>query len=301
MFKIVKIAVISDIHGNYIALEEVLKDAKAQGAEKYIFTGDLINEFPFGNKVINLIKDLQKDFDVYVVKGNREQYLIEYDEYKYTWENIQFRNTVFMRNELTDENFEFVKELPFLLSIKIEDLSFKIFHGSIYNISEFIHNYDDVLMEKIAKETEEDIILFGHSHQRIWEREAYNKLFINAGCSGVSKMNPKHAEYLIMNIDGKNIDIDERNIEFDTDLLKEEILKSGILNEEIVFVNFAYLAVTGGGDMTREFFKRATEEMIKKNSSMVKEDARGVFQKFRLIDDDIWLKLADEYSKYFKL
>ena len=97
MFKIVKVAVISDIHGNYIALEEVLKDAKAQGAEKYIFTGDLINEFPFGNKVINLIKDLQKDFDVYVVKGNREQYLIEYDEYKYTWENIQFRNTVFMR------------------------------------------------------------------------------------------------------------------------------------------------------------------------------------------------------------
>ena len=301
MFKIVKVAVISDIHGNYIALEEVLKDAKEQGVEKYIFTGDLINEFPFGNKVINLIKDLQKDFDVYVVKGNREQYLIEYDEYKYTWENIQFRNTVFMRNELTDENFEFVKELPFLLSIKIEDLSFKIFHGSIYNISEFIHNYDDVLMEKIANETEEDIIIFGHSHQRIWEKESYNKLFINAGCSGVSKMNPKHAEYLIMNIDGKNIEIDERNIEFDTDLLKEEILKSGILNEETVFVNFAYLAVTGGGDMTREFFKRATEEMIKKNSSMVKEDAKGVFQKFRLIDDDIWLMLADEYSKYFKL
>ena len=74
MFKIVKVAVISDIHGNYVALEEVIKDAKMQGAEKYIFTGDLINEFPFGNKVINLIKDLQKDYDVYVVKGNREQY-----------------------------------------------------------------------------------------------------------------------------------------------------------------------------------------------------------------------------------
>ena len=301
MFKIVKVAVISDIHGNYVALEEVIKDAKMQGAEKYIFTGDLINEFPFGNKVINLIKDLQKDFDVYVVKGNREQYLIEYDEYKYTWENIQFRNTIFMRNELTDESFEFIKQLPFSLSIKIEDLSFKIFHGSIYNISEFIHSYDDMLMEKVANESEEDILLFGHSHQRIWEREAYGKLFINAGCSGVSKMNPKHAEYLIMNIDGKNINIDERNIEFDTDLLKEEILKSGILNEETVFVNFAYLAVTGGGDMTREFFARATEEMKKRNVPMVKEDAKGVYQKFRLIDDDIWLKLADEYSKFFKL
>ena len=47
-----KYMVISDIHGNYIALEELLKDAKESGVTKYIFTGDLINEFPFGNKVI---------------------------------------------------------------------------------------------------------------------------------------------------------------------------------------------------------------------------------------------------------
>ena len=46
---------------------------------------------------------------------------------------------------------------------------------------------------------------------------------------------------------------------------------------------------------------RATEEMNKKNASMVKEDAVGVYKKFRLIDDDVWIMLADEYSKYFKL
>lgn len=297
----VKVAVISDIHGNYIALEELLKDAKESGVTKYIFTGDLINEFPFGNKVINQIKELQKNYDVYVVKGNREQYLIEYDEYKYTWENVQFKNTVFMRNELTDDNFEFIKELPFVLSIRIEDLTFKIFHGSIYSLSEFIHNYDEDLMEKIANESEENILLFGHSHQRIWTKEAYGKMFINAGCSGVSKMNPKHSEYVILEIDKDNINIIDKNIEFDTERLKKEILESGILNEEKVFVNFAYLAVTGGGDLTREFFKRATEEMNKKKASMVKEDAKGIYKEFRLIDDDIWIALADEYRKYFKL
>lgn len=296
-----KVAVISDIHGNYIALEEVIKDAKKNKVSKYVFTGDLINEFPFGNKVINQIRDLENDYDVYVVKGNREQYLIEYDEYKYTWENIQFKNTVFMRNELTDENFEYIKNLPFILSFKIENLSFKMFHGSIYNISEFIHNYDDDLMKKVAEESEEKVLLFGHSHQRIWSKEAFGKLFINAGCSGVSKVNPNHAEYVILNIENETIDIEERNIEFDTDRLKKEILESGILNEEKVFVNFAYLAVIGGGDLTREFFKRATEEMNKKNASMVKEDAKGVYKKFRLIDDDVWLALAEEYSKYFKL
>lgn len=296
-----KIAIISDIHGNHIALEEILKDAKNKDINKYIFTGDLINEFPFGNNVINQIKALQEENNVYVVKGNREQYLIEYDEYKYKWENIQFKNTIFMRNELTDDNFEFVKKLPFMIKLEIENTSLKVFHGSIYDVSEFIHNYDDVLMEKIAKESEEDILIFGHSHQRIWRKDAFGKVFINAGCSGVSKVNPKHAEYVILSIDNKNVEIEERNIEFDTDKLKEEILKSGILEEEKVFVNFAYLAVIGGGSFTREFFKRASEKMNERNSSMVKEDAKGVYKSFRLIDDDIWLLLADEYSEYFKL
>ena len=155
-------------------------------------------------------------------------------------------------------------------------------------------------MEKIANESEENILLFGHSHQRIWTKEAYGKMFINAGCSGVSKMNPKYSEYVILEIDKDNINIIDKNIEFDTERLKKEILESGILNEEKVFVNFAYLAVTGGGDLTREFFKRATEEMNKKKASMVKEDAKGIYKEFRLIDDDIWIALADEYRKYFK-
>ena len=117
----VKVAVISDIHGNCIALEELLKDAKESGVTKYIFTGDLINEFPFGNKVINQIKELQKNYDVYVVKGNREQYLIEYDEYKYTWENVQFKNTVFMRNELTDDNFEFKEKIVCIYEYEVKN------------------------------------------------------------------------------------------------------------------------------------------------------------------------------------
>lgn len=298
VFKIVKVALISDIHGNYLALEEILKDAKQNGVERYIISGDLVNELPFGNKVIDMIKSLE---NVYVVKGNREQYLIEYDEEKYTWDNIQFRNNVFMYNELIKENFEYIKNLPFSLSIKIEDLSFKIFHGSIYNISEFIHSYDDEFMEKISNEVEEEILIFGHSHQRIWEKCINGKVFINAGCSGVSKINERHAEYAILNIDKNKYELEKRNIPFDTDKLKEEILKTGILDKEKVFVNLSYLAVTGGGDLTREFFARGKEEMIKRNRPLYKDDAKGIFKDFRLYDDDIWIALTEEYSKYFKL
>ena len=46
--------------------------ASNQVTTKLLFTAD-------ASKAKSTLKDLQKDFDVYVIKGNREQYLIEYD------------------------------------------------------------------------------------------------------------------------------------------------------------------------------------------------------------------------------
>ena len=48
-----KIAILSDIHGNIVALEEAIKDAKTQGVEQYIVLGDLITDLPFTNEIID--------------------------------------------------------------------------------------------------------------------------------------------------------------------------------------------------------------------------------------------------------
>ncbi len=41
-----KIAVMSDIHGNYIALQRCLAHALEQNVDAYIFLGDYLGEFP---------------------------------------------------------------------------------------------------------------------------------------------------------------------------------------------------------------------------------------------------------------
>ena len=50
-----KIAVISDIHGNMDALEEVLKDIKKQQAEKLFICGDIALAGPEPAKTIDFI------------------------------------------------------------------------------------------------------------------------------------------------------------------------------------------------------------------------------------------------------
>ena len=52
----IKLAIISDIHGNCIALEEILKDAKLNNVDDYIFSGDLVNDLPFGNETLEIVK-----------------------------------------------------------------------------------------------------------------------------------------------------------------------------------------------------------------------------------------------------
>ena len=296
MFKITRIAVISDIHGNYLALDSILNETKNLNIDKYVFCGDLINEFPFGNKVLDTLRSLD---NAYIIKGNREQYLIEYDEEKYEWDNIQFKNNLFMYNELRPDNLEYIKSLPETLSFKAENVSFKVVHGSVDSINEFIHDDSIDRMAEMSEEFKEDVLLLGHSHQRIWYQYINNKLFINAGCCGVSKLNNEHAEYLILTVDVDDVQIEPRNVWFNVDELIEEVKKSGIIEVENVFVNLSLLGITGKGHLIHEFFRRAKEEMSLKGEILHLHDAKGIYKDFRLYDDDVWLKVAEEFKDEF--
>jgi len=66
-----KIAVLSDVHGNLPALELMLKDAgKVDG---YICLGDIVNYGPWSNECIDLICSLP---NCTIVLGNHEQYFL---------------------------------------------------------------------------------------------------------------------------------------------------------------------------------------------------------------------------------
>ena len=157
----IKVAVLTDIHGNSVALEAALKDAKKYNIDEFIICGDLVNDFPCSNEVIDTLKNLTPN----IIKGNREQYLIEYDKHKYDWKNIQFKNTLFLYNQLTKENLEFVKKLPTTLKLKYEDITFRIVHGNMHAINGLVYIEDEEAKKECVKELDEDVVILGHTHQ----------------------------------------------------------------------------------------------------------------------------------------
>ena len=66
-----KIAILSDIHGNCFALKSVLDAVEKNGIETLIIAGDFIGYYFWPVKVFNLLKD----YDPIVVRGNHDKML----------------------------------------------------------------------------------------------------------------------------------------------------------------------------------------------------------------------------------
>lgn len=292
----IKIAIISDIHGNSVALKEILNDAEKNKVDEYIFLGDQVNDLPFGNETLSLVRKYSDK----VLKGNKEQYFIEYDEEKYDWKNIQFKNTIFMYNELSKDNLEYIKKLPHAMKLEYDGVKLLIAHGSPKSVEEQLHQSNRELLNEYTENLEEDALIFGHTHEKIWHEKINNKLVMNCGCSGVSPYYIGQAEYVILEINNGKIDnIDYRLVDFDIELIKEKIIKSGILNEDTVFMNLTYGAISGHGMMRYKFLHEARQIMLEKNGKLYRDNAKGIFQYFKLYDDDIWLGLAEKYKDEF--
>lgn len=70
-----KIAVLSDVHGNVPALEAVLDDVDRWGADRIIVNGDLINRGPCSLECLRLLDD--RRIPVLRIKGNHECFVVD--------------------------------------------------------------------------------------------------------------------------------------------------------------------------------------------------------------------------------
>jgi predicted phosphodiesterase len=69
-----RLAVLSDIHGVWPALESVLEDMSQFQVDRVVVAGDLINVGPFSRQVVACAVEN----DWVVVRGNNEIYLLDY-------------------------------------------------------------------------------------------------------------------------------------------------------------------------------------------------------------------------------
>lgn len=158
LFLLVKIGIISDVHANSIALEEVLKELKTKNVDKIVCAGDLVGYNPFPNEVMEIMKNTE----ILTINGNHDRAVLTGDT---SWFNQPAAEAiVWTRKALTHKNIEYLKTLERRKTIDIGGLKIAIIHGSPYDDDEYV--YPDMVTPKYLQDTNADILILGHSHQQ---------------------------------------------------------------------------------------------------------------------------------------
>ncbi len=194
------IAVFSDVHGNYVALEACVADARKRGIQTFIFLGDYVGELAYPQRAMDMIYDIREKYECYFIRGNKEDYWQKYvaggkqgwKEYDSTTGMLLYAYRRMRKKDLT-----FFNSLPTKQEMQFKDYPrMTICHGSPYSASEKILP-EDQRSHEILVANEADYILCGHTHQQ-YKVTYRNKTALNPGSVGLPFHSGGKAQFMIL-------------------------------------------------------------------------------------------------------
>ena len=201
-----KIAIMSDIHGNLPALQAVLEDIQVFGADQVYCLGDLTDAAPWHNEVIELIRRRQ----IPVIMGNHDERIAFNHPVlplaKHTKVEQEARLTAinYTKDTITQDNKAFLTDLPRFIRLSFPAVTLLLVHGSTKSNDEYLYEHhaaQDIL--SMLADHQADVLITGHTHiSYIRPLAPAGKIVINTGAVGRSKEKDRLAAYLQLTIAG---------------------------------------------------------------------------------------------------
>lgn len=233
-----RIAVISDMHGNDYAFEKVEADIKQQAIDQIVCLGDAVQGGPQPAAVVERLRRL----DCPVVMGNADAWLlsgVETGNENIPPERLKKMEEIrqWSLKQLTEDDREFISDFQATVTIKLDGgADLLCFHGSPTS-------FDDVILPAASEEDFQkflgaysaSILTGGHTHaQQI--RRLGDHFFFNPGSVGFAyshyqpdgnfKADP-WAEYAILTSKKGQVSLEFRRIPFDAKELIQVYSDSG--------------------------------------------------------------------------
>lgn len=231
-----RIAFISDIHGNFTALKSVLSDIQSQKVDQVICLGDVVTLGPQPKEVLSALKDLNCIF----IKGNHDSALLDPNNAaKYEIASHLTPDLLWCQEKMSEDELDLIQsfrtnyEFTFPNGVKVF-----CFHGSPLASTDLLQaTTPPEILDRYFEGQSATVFIGGHSHIQMHRRYG-NKLILNSGSVGnafeyayspgiIPKLLP-WAEYAILSQNNETLDVDLRRVYYDTENLKEEVIKSGM-------------------------------------------------------------------------
>lgn len=198
-----KIAVVSDIHGNMDAVNAVMQDIEKQKCEKIFVLGDYAMAGPEPVQTVGYFMAKSYEPNYKMIQGNTDLMIADYSSELY--EAMKSKAPLMveaLRNDvkiLTDSEKDFLKNLPVQLQIEEEGVKFLLVHGSPRkNNEDILPNTPMAEVEAMLKNVDADVVLCGHTHIPCGFQTPNKKTVVNAGSVGRPFTPDAKACYLIV-------------------------------------------------------------------------------------------------------
>ena len=229
-----RIAFISDIHGNFTAFQEVLTDIKGQSVDQIICLGDTVTMGPQPTEVLNTLRELK----CVVIKGNHDAATLDPgNAAQHKVANHLISDLYWCRNQLSPDDLQFINSFEPMHEIDLPHGNrILAFHGSPLSSTDIIQSTTpNHLLDVYFEGQKANIFIGGHSHVQMVRRYE-DKLILNSGSIGNTFKFPYSpgksvhllpwAEYIVINQSEHSLSIDARRVYFDTDELLKKVRES---------------------------------------------------------------------------
>jgi diadenosine tetraphosphatase ApaH/serine/threonine PP2A family protein phosphatase len=196
------LAVLYDIHGNLVALDQVLKDADAAGAGRYLLGGDFGAGSPWALETVQRLRALP---DTTWIRGNGERWL---------------REPPLDRPEVAEALAEMDSGLGteegwlYSLQAQVELDGVLYVHGSPRSDVESFPAEPGGDDEQMLNGVHDTTVVFGHSHLQFERPGPNGTTLINPGSAGMPLDGDVRAAYALRHDDGE---FEFRRVEYDVE------------------------------------------------------------------------------------
>jgi protein phosphatase len=184
-----KIAIISDIHGNLEALKVTLKDIEKRNVDRIICLGDTIAKGIHPKECLDLIKEKCE----IVLQGNCDAHFSMEHEHIDKMPEQEQKRIKWNQSLINKEDREYLLKLPFCYEFYMSGSLVRLFHATptvnnkaILNVDSIETKYQMFLPSKnTVSQMKADVVIYGHIHHPYMDK-IYNKTLINVGSVGNS-------------------------------------------------------------------------------------------------------------------
>ena len=152
-----RVALISDSHGNAVGLRAALEDIERRGADLVVALGDMAQGGPQPTECLELLRDM----DARVVLGNSDAFLLDADAGAEITTERQLTQRDWSLSQLTPTDVDYMRSFEATVEVDLDGLRLLCFHA-------VPADYDSVVLPEDPPDaftgTGADVLAGGHVH-----------------------------------------------------------------------------------------------------------------------------------------